>query len=265
MKKTLILSLILLLATGLFAERKALVLGNAAYRNNLLSAPINDALAMRSTLEGLGFETSYAVDLGLKEMTAVVDTFCTRLGPEDEVIFYYSGFGAHGSGSANYLLPVDADPSVTDFYDYPAVSLHVNELLKKLSRAKSSVAILEASRIWTTDKGEKLRLSFVWEGVENENQMLATSTGPDRLIPDQNLNESVFTQALLERLNSPPASINTIFEELSEELPKLTDGKYHPWFSGLLKDDLLLYPALPLSLPAAPTPSEVEGGGSLSW
>ncbi len=266
MKKTLILSLILLLTAGLFAERKALVIGNSNYQRKTLLAPFNDSNTMATALGASGFEVTQANNLTLKQFQAVVDTFAVRLNSEDEVIFYYSGHGAHGTGSNNYLLPIDADPGVTDFYDYPAISIHVNTLLDKLKAAKTSIVILEASRQWMRIDGARLNLGFVWEGAA-ENQMLVFSTGPDRIIPDYDLPASVFTSALAEKLNRSYVSANAIFTELTEELPKLTEGKYHPWFSGELKEDLLLYypEQIYLTPGNAPSPSEVEGGGSLSW
>jgi len=264
MKKALLISLMLLLAAGIFAERKALVIGNGAYANQTLTAPVNDSNAMASTLGGLGFSVTQANDLKLDQMTAVVDTFAAHLSPEDEVIFYYSGQGAHGTGSNNYLMPVDADPGTTDFYDYPSISLHLNSVLDMLKSAGTSVAIIDASRQWLNPKGDKLNLSFVWEGVEGENQMLVTSTGPDRVIPDLNPENSVFTQALVLKLNTFPESFSAIIKELTEELPKTTEGKYFPWYTGPLKNDLYLSPIIEKGIPD-PIKSELEGGGSISW
>ena len=265
MKRCIILSLMLILLAGLFAENKALVIGNSEYGEVVLASPVNNANAMRDALADKGYSVTYGANLSLSQMTAVIDTFTASLSSEDVAIFYYSGHGAHGSGSNNYLMPVDADPAVTDFYSYPSVSIHLNQVLEKLSKAGQSAVILDASRTWPLKDGGSLSLSFVWEGPCGEHQMITTSTGPDRVIREDSASFSPFTNAIVTQLSSGASSLNTIVRDVCENLPKLTEDKYMPWWCPPKFGDITFEMSIMQKMEEPILKEELEGGGSISW
>ena len=93
--------------TALAQERIALIIGNAAYQELPLKNPVNDARAMASRLEKLGFEVIKLENAGRGAMEDAIADFEERLGPGKAGLFYYAGHGLQVRGQ-NYLVPVDA-------------------------------------------------------------------------------------------------------------------------------------------------------------
>ena len=62
--------------------RLALVIGNAAYKDDKLINPVNDAQDMASLLKQSGFEVVYRENASLREMHLALREFGDRLGRE---------------------------------------------------------------------------------------------------------------------------------------------------------------------------------------
>ncbi|MDV7143286.1 caspase family protein [Tropicimonas sp. TH_r6] len=97
-----------------FAERHALIVGNAAYDElEPLSNTHTDAEAYRDAFEDLGYSTLYLTDLDGAEMWAALDRITEGMRPGDEVAFVFSGHG-WSDGKVNYLVPTDAPQQASD-------------------------------------------------------------------------------------------------------------------------------------------------------
>ncbi|MDP6466020.1 MAG: caspase family protein, partial [SAR324 cluster bacterium] len=59
--------------------RTALVIGNAKYTSAPLRNPVNDARAISSTLQELGFQVTLLEDAGQKKMKRAIDRFGEQL------------------------------------------------------------------------------------------------------------------------------------------------------------------------------------------
>ena len=96
------------------ADRHALVIGNADYTGDTLSAlknPANDAALIADTLEKAGFKVTLVLDADLRDMKRAVRDFTETLGaagPGALAAVYYSGHGFQ-AGGRNYLAPLGAD------------------------------------------------------------------------------------------------------------------------------------------------------------
>jgi len=264
MKKLSFILVLLLLAGGLFSEQKALLIGNSTYKGRTLAAPSNDVALLANTLGNRGFSIITKFDLNLGQMRAVADTFAAQISPEDDVIFYYSGYGAHGEGSRNFLMPAGMDIGAVRYYDYDRVAFSINAYLPALSKARSSAVILESNRTWQIPEGQKLNLSFVWMGAVAKSQMLVYATLPDLPIPDETLETSYFTSHLAAAIDSGASSLNAIISQLKTDIPKLTNNQLRPWSSNPLETDLI-FMEQEQAAPSVPFKSEIEGGGSISW
>jgi uncharacterized caspase-like protein len=97
----------LLLAGTVLAEpRTALVIGNAAYTDNPLANPVNDARGIANALQGMGFAVTLRENLQKRAMEEVINEFSHHLQQQRGVgLFFYSGHGAQVNGR-NYLIPV---------------------------------------------------------------------------------------------------------------------------------------------------------------
>lgn len=127
--------------------RQALVIGNSEYRHaGRLRNPVNDARAIGSTLQQLGFEVKTLLDADQRRMEKAIRTFGDELRRRRGVgLFYYAGHGMQFDGE-NYLLPTDINPSTEDDVRYDAVPL--GKMLAQMRAADNAmnVVILDACR-----------------------------------------------------------------------------------------------------------------------
>ena len=87
-------------------QRRALVIGNAAYAEGRLGNPLNDAADVAARLKPLGFEVTLHTDLSLASMQETVARFGDRLQAGDESFVFYAGHAIQVKGE-NFLVPVD--------------------------------------------------------------------------------------------------------------------------------------------------------------
>ena len=117
-------------------KRVALVVGNSAYRNVApLTNPANDAALMAETLRGLGFALvggSAQLDLDKAGLDAAVQVFGAQLQGADVALFYYAGHGIQLRG-ANYLVPVDANPTKEADVDFAGIKRSIIRPAKSLA------------------------------------------------------------------------------------------------------------------------------------
>ena len=127
--------------------RQALVIGNSEYRHaGRLRNPVNDARAIGSTLQQLGFEVKTLLDADHRKMEGAIRDFGDELRNRRGVgLFYYAGHGMQFDGE-NYLLPTDINPSTEDDVRYDAVPL--GKMLAQMRAADNAmnVVILDACR-----------------------------------------------------------------------------------------------------------------------
>ncbi len=128
-------------------SKQALVIGNSAYTHTSpLKNPVNDAKAIGSTLQQLGFEVTTLLDVNQRQMEQALRRFGSRLRDQNGVgLFYYAGHGMQVSGE-NYLLPVDINPSTETDVRYDAIP--VGKLLGQMEAAGNgmNIVILDACR-----------------------------------------------------------------------------------------------------------------------
>ena len=127
--------------------RQALVIGNSEYEHaGRLRNPVNDARAIGSTLQQLGFEVTTLTNASQRQMERSIKQFGRQLRDSKGVgLFYYAGHGMQFDGE-NYLLPTDIDPSTEEDVRYDAVPL--GKLLAQMRAADNgmNVVVLDACR-----------------------------------------------------------------------------------------------------------------------
>jgi uncharacterized caspase-like protein len=89
--------------------RYALVIGNAAYPGPAkLDNPLNDAVAIATTLRGLGFDVVELRNADRLQMVGAVEKMTEHLkGKQATAVFYYAGHGMQLNWR-NYMVPIDA-------------------------------------------------------------------------------------------------------------------------------------------------------------
>src|SRR5664280_3199660 len=75
-------------------KRVALVVGNNAYESvPKLEKAVNDAKAVSSSLQAIGFQVQLATDLSRRDFIRQLSAFMDRVRPGDLALFYYAGHG----------------------------------------------------------------------------------------------------------------------------------------------------------------------------
>ena len=145
---TLCFATTLLSSPAVAHQRLALVIGNAAYTSiQELDNPVNDALLIRETLRGAGFDVTLFTDANHAEITRAVESFAKTVraaGPEVLAVFYFAGHGVR-SDEFNYLLPLGV--SIRSENDIPREAISAEWVLDRIHGADAiSVMILDACR-----------------------------------------------------------------------------------------------------------------------
>ena len=260
MKRILAMSLILLMSLGLFAERKALVIGNSVYTGMTLASPVNDANAMANALGNWGFTVWQRQNLNLSRMTAVVDSFSASLTGNDEVFFYYSGHGTK-ENTDNYLVPSGVNMLNRQSYAQTAYSWRT--LVNKLAKSKSAIILLEASRFWLPYTASSPK-PFTHFATQDSTVTVITSAIPTFTVTEQNPTQSAFTQVFIQKFSQSTEPFNQTFSALQQELGAVPKRPVYPWISNPLKYDLILNQVTQKYF-MKEMPQDIEGGGSLSW
>jgi formylglycine-generating enzyme required for sulfatase activity len=217
-------------------KRVALVVGNSAYRNVApLDNPKNDAALMAETLRGLGFALvggGARLNLDKAGLDAAVQVFGAQLQGADVALFYYAGHGIQLRG-ANYLVPVDANPTKEADVDFQM--LDSNTVLRQMESAGSrlNLAILDACRN-NPFGGRGLRAtdSGLAQMRAPEGTLISFATQPGAVAQDGTNGNSPFTRALAQTIRRPGLDVFRTFNEVGLAVTKATGGAQQPWVSS---------------------------------
>lgn len=263
MKKLLIIGMLMLLITCAFAERKALVIANWNYANTVLKSPSADADSMQKALVDFGFNVKRFNNLNLASLGAVIDSFAVKVKSVDEVVVYYSGHGAN-LNSINYLAP--ANVNLSNAQTYAKTCYNLGTLASKVKAAKTSIIVVEASKMWApTGSKSGVPKSFTTMKAASANQMIIFSAEPGKAVHSSSLSYSLFTSALISKINGTETGINQFMPVMIGEMDRSTNSLQKPWFSGQLKTDFFFLTSEIKSMWKRMDTMEIEGGGSLSW
>lgn len=91
--------------------RRAMLIGNDAYRKFALQGAVNDARAMNAALRQRGFISTLVENATGQAAEAAITQFAQSVQPGDDVLFYFAGNGVLADGQP-FLTPVDYDSAV---------------------------------------------------------------------------------------------------------------------------------------------------------
>ncbi len=241
--------------TALADKRVALVIGNSAYKNiSRLDNPANDAKLMANTLRRLGFTligNGAQIDLDKAAFDNAAQNFGRQLQGADVGLFYYAGHGVQISG-ANYLVPVNANPTREADVDFQMVD--VNLVLRQMqgSGTKLNLVILDACRnnpfIAGSMRSVNRGLAQMWAP---EGTLISYATQPGNVAQDGADGNSPYTKALTQTISKAGLDIFQAFNEVGLVVKRSTGGAQQPWVSSSPIDGAFYFVA-----PAAGAPSE---------
>jgi hypothetical protein len=196
------------------ARNLALVVGNDAYANVPgLQKAVNDARAISTALERLGFVVRRVENVDQRAMSRALVAFDADVGPGDRALFFYAGHGFE-IGGTNYLLPTDVPPAAANQLDLVRdASFPVDRIIDGIRQRGASVAVLvlDACRDNPFAGGGTRSLPGTRglaridapEGVFVLMSAGAKQEALDRLSDGDNNPNSVFTRTFLGELQKP--------------------------------------------------------------
>lgn len=239
-------------------SRVALVVGNAAYAHApALRNPGNDARAVASVLEALRFEVVRGLDVDRDGFFEKLDAFTEAALDADVALFFYAGHGLQVDGR-NYLVPVDA--RLEKKLDLRRKAISLDTILGEMA-SPTNLVFLDACR--NNPLAEKLARSMggrnrsvgADRGLarvdDRSGTLIAYATAADTVADDGAGENSPFTEALLEHIETPGLSIFDLVNEVAMSVQERTGGRQVPWSH---------YSALPNRFPLAPEGPADPGG-----
>ncbi len=220
--------------------RRALVIGNAAYKDAPLKNPVNDARAMAAMLARLGFEVIARENVTREQLGQAIVEFGSRLDATAAALFFYAGHGVQSRGR-NYLIPVDATLNAEADLRYQAVD--VTGLVEEIEVAKTRVGfvILDACRNNPFER--RMRGAPRTRGLAAidaaRGLMIAYATAPGSVAADGDGENGTYTTALLNALGQPGLKAEEVFKRVRLEVATTTGNKQTPWESSSLTGDFI--------------------------
>lgn len=233
MHRIVIVMMILLTCTALQASRKALVIGNAHYKDNPLSNPVNDAIAVANLLNKQSFETTLLTDVNYRTFLEAVNTFTESLSTNDEALFYYTGHGAQIDGE-NYLIPTGKP--MRDATDVKYYGINANLAAEKLAKAGLSIMVLDACRDNPYQGSRSGRKGLALMNVQAGDQFIIYSTGSGKTADDGASNQlSPFTESFVRHAASSVFTIEELMRNVVTDVRKATQNKQIPFYYGSME------------------------------
>ena len=217
----------------IFANRKALVIGNDSYQavTPLVNAR-EDAKVVAESLSSLGYKVSLRLDLTQKQFKSELRSFKGQVQSGDEVAIFYAGHGVQ-IASTNYLLPIDIAAQNEEEIKDDGVSLQ--RLLDDMNEknAKFTLAMIDACRD-NPFKGSGRALSSrgLAPTTAATGQMIVFSAGTgqqalDKLGPNDKSKNGLFTRVFIKEMQKPGLSVDRVVRNVRSEVVALAKSVGH--------------------------------------
>ena len=216
-------------------RRLALVVGNDAYVGQpVLQNAVNDARAVASALEDVGFAVTTVEDATRASLVEALDTFAGSLRSTDVALFYFAGHGVQVD-QANYLIP-------TDYTGTSATSLRLNALSaafveEELRRARVAMLVFDACR---NNPYRGFRTSGGGLApMEPRGTLIAYAAGSGQVAADAapGAANGLFTAKFVEALQAPGLGASELFRRVRREVYAASMEQQFPAvYDGLLAD-----------------------------
>lgn len=216
-----------------FANRKALVIGNDKYKNvSELKNATSDAKAIATSLDGLGYKVSTHLDIDEKSFKQALRDFKMSIQGGDEVLVFFAGHGVQ-LGATNYLLPTDIKGDNEEQVKDEAIQLQriLDDLQER--KAKFTLAIVDACRDNPfKGSGRALGGRGLAPTTAATGQMVMFSAGSgqqalDKLGNNDTSKNGLFTRILLKEMNKPGVSVDKVLRNVRNEVVNLAKSVGH--------------------------------------
>ena len=241
--------------------RVALVIGNSDYGAEMgaLPNPANDAALMAKALRNVGFDVIEITDATQKKMKRAIVDFGQKLtdaGPGATGLFFYAGHGIQVGGE-NYLIPLKAQ--IKREGDVEVEAVPANMVLKQMdfSGSQVSIVILDACRNNPMARSLRSATRGLAEiGNRPTGSFIAYSTAPGQTAADGTGQNSPYSSALAEAIQTPGLGIEEVFRTVRGKVIAATDQQQVPWDASSLTAPFYFLP--PVAPVAAVDNKELE-------
>jgi hypothetical protein len=209
----------------------ALVIGVAAYPGaQQLANPVHDAEDIGEKLRGYGFEVIVVTDCTKAEMDRQLKAFRELLQTHDVGLFFFAGHGMQIEGT-NYLLATDTDTD--NEIDAKHSSLSLDRVVDTMAKSPAStkIIILDAcrnnpwERAWHRGAGVRgLASVYAPKGT-----IIGFATSPGEVALDGAGRNGTYTAALLEHIDTPDSSIESMFKRVRNTVAAASAGRQTSW------------------------------------
>jgi hypothetical protein len=217
----------------IFANRKALVIGNDTYKSvpKLLNAR-EDARTIAANLTAVGYQVTLKLDLDEKEMKTALRIFAEQVQGGDEVLFFFAGHGVQ-LGATNYLLPIDlAGNSEAQVRDE---AIQLQRVLDDMSdrKAKFTLAMIDACRDNPfKSSGRAIGGRGLAPTTAATGQMVIFSAGTgqqalDKLGNNDKNKNGLFTRVFVQEMQKPSLSVDRVVKNVRNKVAELAKTVGH--------------------------------------
>ncbi|MGE0255762.1 MAG: caspase domain-containing protein [Alphaproteobacteria bacterium] len=249
------LAVLLGVAVALPAEaaRKALVIGNSAYKAQPLANPVNDATDMAARLKALGFDVVTATNATRSQMAVAILDFQKRLAAGDEAVVFYAGHGVQVNGT-NYLMPVDAEPGSEAEVEFVAIDL--DRVLRILNSTGTSANLLLLDACRNNPFEQKFRggARGLARVESASGTLISYAAAPGTVAADGRGRNSPYTQAVLTALEEPGLTVEDVLKRVHVAVRRSTGDRQTTWQEGQIVGRLVLNAEAPKVAPPTPAP-----------
>lgn len=218
-------------------RRVGLVIGNSHYRNvPRLANTATDARLVAETLKKVGFELiggGALLDLDRIAFIKALTAFGDSLTGSAVGVFYYAGHGMQLQG-ANYLIPIEANPTRPSDADTQLVDAAVVLHQMEDSGASLKVIILDACRN-NPFGGRGLRDASggLAQMRAPEGTVISYATQPGNVALDGEAGgDSPYTLALAQSIVTPGLDVLSMFNDVGVQVDSSTNGSQQPWLAS---------------------------------
>lgn len=266
MKRLLILLLVLLLPSGAWAAKVALVIGNSTYAAvAALDNPRNDARDVAAALAKQGFEVVRGDDLTRAQMRDLLRSFREKADAAEVALVYYAGHGIEISGR-NYLVPVDA--RLEDERDAELEMVELDLVLGQISGAKAlKMVVLDACRnnpfvvrMKRSVQGRSVRSGLGRIEQADADTLIAYAAAAGGITPDGAPGgNSPFTAAFVASLDGPPTDVRRLLGRVRDKMRETVPGAAPFVYTSLGGGEFIINPQSAQSLVTEPQFAATSG------
>ena len=222
-----------------YQKRLALVIGNSNYEHGgALPNPVNDATAIASSLQSVGFEVMKYQNVTQKEMKMAINAFGQKLSGYEVGVFYYAGHGIQHEG-VNYMIPIEADLQTEAQIEFDCVAADRVLAYMDAAQVKVNVIIMDACRNNPFERS--WHRSATGNGLAMMNaptgSLIAYATAPGKVASDGTGSNGLYTSALLKYIADPKLTIEQVFKKVRTEVTEKSAGAQVPWETTSLTGD----------------------------